>query len=226
MRIGFPGRALLVAGLLGTAFSSNCIAQTGNSTIAGLVAGSDLSTLPATDSPAPMAGAAAEKPQLPMPDFYPSAGKYTGSVSVSILTNSVKVLIRYTTDGTEPTSSSYVYSEPIVIKQETTVKAIATGYGFSNSAVATAQYSIIKQTPTPVFSPAPGKYGVGQTLTITDSDPDATIRYTTDGSTPTTKSTFYNKPIVLSGSQTIKAIAISGGRAHSVIASGNYVTGN
>jgi hypothetical protein len=173
-----------------------------------------------------MTGFAAEKPQLPMPDFLPSAGKYTGSVSVSIVASSVKVLIRYTVDGSDPTSSSYVYSEPIVIKKETTVKAIATGYGYSNSQVATAQYSIIKQTPTPVFSPAPGKYGLGQALTITDSDPEATIRYTIDGSTPTTKSTYYNKPFLLFGTQTIKAIAISTGRAHSEVASGTYITPN
>jgi len=225
MRIGFPGCALLVAGLLGTAFSSTCIAQAGNSAITGLGGASALSVVP-VNSAARMASSAAANPQLPKPDIYPSSGKYTGSVSVSILASSVKVLIRYTLDGSDPTSSSPVYSEPIVIRHETTVKAIATAPGYTNSEPVTAVYSIIQQTPTPKFNPPPGKYGMGQALTITDSDATATIRYTIDGSTPTTKSPQYTKPFLLFGTQTIKAIAISTGRATSEVATGNYETPN
>lgn len=77
-------------------------------------------------------------------------------------------------------------------------------------------------TPTPELRPAPGSYAKGQKITITDADAIATIRYTTDGSTPTDKSDWYHVPIVLTGSETIKAIAISTGDAASVVASSSY----
>jgi hypothetical protein len=39
---------------------------------------------------------------------------------------------------------------------------------------------------TPTLSPAPGTYTTPQSITLTTSTGGATIRYTTDGSTPTT----------------------------------------
>ena len=50
----------------------------------------------------------------------------------------------------------------------------------------------------------------------------ATIRYTTDGSTPTAKSTFYEGPITLQNSETVHAIAISTDDASSDVASAAY----
>ena len=49
--------------------------------------------------------------------------------------------------------------------------------------------------PTPVMSLAPGFYPGAQTVTITCSNPTASIRYTTNGSNPTTTSTLYTGPI-------------------------------
>jgi NADH:ubiquinone oxidoreductase subunit F (NADH-binding) len=72
-----------------------------------------------------------------------------------------------------------------------------------------AAYSVLPQTPPPTFSPGAGTYAPGQTVTLADSISTATIRYTTDGSTPTTKSPVYSKPIPLSGTETIQAIAIA-----------------
>ncbi len=79
------------------------------------------------------------------------------------------------------------------------------------------------QTPAPMISPGSGNYQVGQSITITDANPKATIRYTLDGSTPTTKSTYYDKPIVLTGSETINAVAISTGDVNSQVSSASYV---
>jgi hypothetical protein len=45
--------------------------------------------------------------------------------------------------------------------------------------------------PTPVLSLAPGFYPGAQTVTITCANPSASIRYTTNGSNPTTTSTFW-----------------------------------
>jgi hypothetical protein len=69
-------------------------------------------------------------------------------------------------------------------------------------------------TPTvaPVFSVSAGTYPGPRTVTITDSNPRAAIYMTVDGSTPTTGSLEYNNaPINLSGTLTLKAMAIAPG---------------
>ena len=61
--------------------------------------------------------------------------------------------------------------------------------------------------PTPVMSVAPGFYPGAQTVTITCSDPSATIRYTTNGANPTSTSTVYSGPINISTTTVLRAAA-------------------
>lgn len=64
-------------------------------------------------------------------------------------------------------------------------------------------------TPTPVISLAPGFYSGAQTATISCSDASATIRYTTNGSTPTVTSTLYTGPINITATTVLRAAAFS-----------------
>ena len=76
----------------------------------------------------------------------------------------------------------------------------------------------------PTFYPAAGAVGSGTELTISDAHTDATIYYTTDGSTPTTSSTVYNsssKPTITAAT-TFKAIAVKSGCENSEVASASY----
>ncbi len=82
--------------------------------------------------------------------------------------------------------------------------------------------STLSQAATPAFSPASGTYGSGQSVTISDSTPNATIYYTTDGSTPTINSTKYAGAITVSSSETINAIATASGYSQSAAASATY----
>ncbi len=63
----------------------------------------------------------------------------------------------------------------------------------------------------PVFSPAGGTFTGAKTVTISDSTPGAMILYTTDGSIPqphgSTTQDYVGKPITVSASETIQAIA-------------------
>ena len=75
---------------------------------------------------------------------------------------------------------------------------------------------------TPTFSPAGGNYSSAQTVTISTTAPYATIYYTTNGSTPTTNSAVYSTPIIVSATETLKAIATASGYANSTVASAAY----
>ena len=75
---------------------------------------------------------------------------------------------------------------------------------------------------TPTFSPAAGTYSSAQSVTISDATSDATIYYTTNGTTPTTSSTEYTGPITVSSTETLKAIAAVGGDTNSAVASADY----
>jgi hypothetical protein len=75
----------------------------------------------------------------------------------------------------------------------------------------------------PHFYPPPGKFPVGTRVSIQDSTPKAAIYYTLDGSEPTTSSTPYTKPIVLSATSRVRAIARSPIYSPSRVANGTYV---
>ena len=81
---------------------------------------------------------------------------------------------------------------------------------------------------TPAFSPAAGTYTSAQSVVISTSTPGASIRYTTDGSTPSeTAGTLYTGPIPVSATTTLNAIAYETGLLDSVMASASYtITGS
>src|SRR6266478_5557040 len=76
------------------------------------------------------------------PTFSPGGGTYTGSVTVTISDATSGATIHYTTDGSTPTTSSAVYTTPLTFTQTTTLKAMAAATGMTNSAVASATYTI------------------------------------------------------------------------------------
>ena len=76
---------------------------------------------------------------------------------------------------------------------------------------------------TPTFTPNGGelKYG-NNTVTITCETADATIYYTTDGTTPTASSTKYTGAFTLTSNATVKAIAVKDGWTDSEVASVSF----
>ncbi|HTB80803.1 MAG TPA: HYR domain-containing protein [Opitutaceae bacterium] len=82
-------------------------------------------------------------------------------------------------------------------------------------------------TQDPAFSPAAGSYSAAQTVTITSGTSGASIRYTTDGSTPSeTAGTLYSGPVTISTSATLKAIAYSSSLPDSNVTSATYTIGS
>jgi Chitobiase/beta-hexosaminidase C-terminal domain/Bacterial Ig-like domain (group 3) len=92
---------------------------------------------------------------------------------------------------------------------------------FSSSASANLVFPLHVTAPT--FS-IPGKtYSSAQSVYLNDSTPGSTIYYTTNGETPTKKSTKFNDVnIPVTKNETIKAIAVANGDANSTVASATY----
>lgn len=80
------------------------------------------------------------------PEFSPKGGVYIEPQTVSITCATAGATIYYTTDGTEPTTASNVYSEPLTIGTNTTIKAMA-ATSDDESWVAEATYTFMSATP-------------------------------------------------------------------------------
>ena len=140
------------------------------------------------------------------PALSPAGGTYTSAQTVSVSCSTSGAEIRYTTDGSTPTASSTLYTTPLNIATTTTVKARGWKAGSEPSAVASATYQMNFGTaPAPTFSPAAGTYTSSVSVTLSSTLSGATIRYTTDGSEPTSGSTAYTGPIALATTTTVKA---------------------
>ena len=168
-------------------------------------------------------------PVVEAPVIKPHTGTYYYGQNV-VITATEGTTIHYTTDGSEPTIDSDVYSGsfwPAFIPGRTyTVKAIAVDGNGNISPVSTATYT----WATPSVTITPGSKDVAAssvTVMLTPTPPEATIYYTTDGSNPTTGSLEYidafsvNLPEV--GDQvTVKAIAVVNDYYFSEVASATY----
>ena len=74
----------------------------------------------------------------------------------------------------------------------------------------------------PTFSQPGGSYTAPQQISLSSTTPGAVIRYTLDGSTPTSTSTVYASPIAVGSSLTLKAYASASGLADSPVSSASY----
>jgi hypothetical protein len=156
--------------------------------------------------------------------FTPAAGTYSSAQSVGITTTTPGASIRYTTNGTTPTETvGTLYSGPFTVSTGEAIEAIAYKAGMTDSAVASAVYMIGPPVAAPVFTPVAGTYGSAQSVSIAASTPGASIRYTTNGSTPAeTVGTLYSGPFTVNTSETVEAIAYETGMTDSAVVSAVY----
>src|SRR5690606_17194205 len=68
-------------------------------------------------------------PVTDAPTFSPEPGSYIMTVDVSLSSDTEGAIIYYTTDGTDPTTESSVYSGPLTFEESVTIKAFATSDG-------------------------------------------------------------------------------------------------
>ena len=119
---------------------------------------------------APMTVRSASVGQTAAPTFTPAGGTYTSAQSVTISCATSGASICYTTDGTVPTASSTLYTGAITVSSSETIKAIAVRSGMTDSAVASAAYTISSGNPggsaVGSFTAAAGLSGTTLTVTL------------------------------------------------------------
>lgn len=86
-------------------------------------------------------GSGATAPVTATPVINPNGATFSSSVKVKLTCATSGAIIRYTKDGSEPTSASPKYKRAIAVKTTTTIKAKAFKTGFAESATATAVFT-------------------------------------------------------------------------------------
>jgi N-acetyl-beta-hexosaminidase len=153
-----------------------------------------------------------------------SSNTYSAPVSVSLSAadsgGSGVAAIRYTTDGSDPTSSSTLYTSSFTVSATTTVKYRA----WDNAGNLEATKSQLIQVATTQADTTPptsvircngaacstGWYAAAVSVSLSATDNSGgsgvvAIRYTTDGSDPTSSSTLYTgTPFTVSATTTVK----------------------
>ena len=153
-----------------------------------------------------------EPPVLPTVDISPS-GIQLGSG------DSIQATITY--DGTTLTlnlhdlvtndtfTMSQAINVPQVVGGNTAYVGFTGGTGGLSASQKILSWTYSTQSVPPTFAPPAGTYGGTQNVALGSATSDATIYYTTDGSTPTGQSNKYSGPIAVASSETINSIAIS-----------------
>lgn len=132
--------------------------------------------------------------QARAPEFGYEEGYYQEIIPLKLSSNTAGT-IYYTTDGSEPDTSSQVYTAPIFLDNgEHTIKAVFVNqYGLVSETV-TKKYQIELKIPiAPDVLTASGEYSRPTMIQIRYEDDEA-VFYTTDGSIPTDTSTRYTGP--------------------------------
>ena len=137
-------------------------------------------------------------------------------VSTVTITAANSKAIYYTTDGSDPTTASTKYEAPFELTADATVKAIATGDGYTDSQIGTNDVKIATQVAAPTISVA--REAGKSTVTITAAD-GASVFFNFNGAKTAALSQAYTEPIVLDEPTTIYALATADGSLPSELAS-------
>jgi LruC domain-containing protein len=169
----------------------------------------------------PSAVAKAEfKISIAAPTISPNGGSFETEVTLTLSCSTSGVSIYYTTDSSEPTTSSIKYTGPFKLTESATVKAKAFKPGTTPSGIAKVVFNIFVAIP--AITPNGGTFTDPVKVTIASSTPGASIYYTTDGTEPGTSSTMYNDAFTLIRTTTVKAKAYKKGLTPSKTATAKF----
>jgi hypothetical protein len=141
-----------------------------------------------TDTVGSGAGGSGQSGAAAAPALSPVGGTFGGSVTVTMTSATGGAAIHYTTDGSDPTVASPVYSTPLVLTSNTTVKALAFATGLSASSITLGVFTVTAQSAPPAlgFLSPSGTLPNGTTSATLSarSNVVAVCRYSTVPNTP------------------------------------------
>jgi hexosaminidase len=130
-------------------------------------------------------------------------------------------IVRYTTDGSVPTDSSPVYSDPIDLGESTALwlrvygeDGIPKGFpwrtDYEYRPVDVTITGVLTHLPSPDPAHVPSTFSDSVTLDMRSTRRDGAIRYTLDGSEPGRASPVYEEPVVLYETTEVRAAFFDG----------------
>ena len=143
----------------------------------------------------------------PKPAFTGDYKEMESVITLSCLNKNAAIY--YTLDGTEPTTESTLYTEPLTFTEVATIKAIAVADGYLVSDVNSFEVPLYHQAKMPTISWEGNGLTENAVITIASEEEGVEIWYNFTGSEKTTESTKYDGPITLPISATIYAYAFS-----------------
>jgi len=159
----------------------------------------------------------------------PSSSVASGSYFMSGASIELSVTegaIYYTTDGSDPTTSSNLYKDPITLTNSVVIKAVCVVEGKTNSDIAQFVYTKAGTVSAPEFSITSSEVDQGTAVEITTATEGASVYYSTSGVTPSEENldsmTLYSGPITVTRPATIKAIAVKDDLHNSAVNSATY----
>jgi hypothetical protein len=152
-------------------------------------------------------------PVAATPMFSPAAGTYTSPQMVTISDTTPGATIFFTTDGSTPTTSSTKFTAAIPVNSTETIQAIAAATGFSNSAVASATYTItgdfqVSVNPSALTIVA-GKSGMA-TFTVTPENGfNSPVSFTCSGLPSEAMCSFNPTPVTPNGAAIASTLTVT-----------------
>lgn len=167
--------------------------------------------------------------KLNSPIFNYESGTYTEGINLSITTDMAGAVVRATNDGTEPNDETPIHNPPVFLQgdHDWVIKAKVYKDNYQSSDIIIKNYHITGTLEAPILTPdhtIPNHDPVN--ISMTCSNPNATIHYTLDGSEPTITSTTYQGTFLISQTKTIKAKAFLTDWISSTITEAQYIVLN
>lgn len=157
-----------------------------------------------------------------VPVFSPVGGIYDMPQSVSMTTTTPGASIYYTIDGSIPGDEDTLYTAPVTVSSDLSLRAVAIDGALNDSKIQIADYLFRAASPT--IMPSNGAFTGSVEVTITTSTQGSLIYYTLDGSPPDEGALFYGGPFELASTATVKAIAIHPNLDDSEIVSSHFTS--
>ncbi|HOD17034.1 MAG TPA: chitobiase/beta-hexosaminidase C-terminal domain-containing protein [Candidatus Cloacimonadota bacterium] len=161
------------------------------------------------------------KEPLPAPELSLRPGIYSSQQNLEISCSVANAMIYYTTDGSEPTKNSLLYTQPLIIRTTTTVKTKAYKEGRLPSPITEATYSFLVGSL--YFSHEGCLSNEPLIVKIYAVTTGAKIYYTFDGSEPDTTDFMYTEPLLLDGNTILSARGFIAGWEPSQTITANFI---